>query len=216
MEKNMMFRKIFGALLCLLGIGVAIFTVNIGLRNQNALPVLVETPVTARQRLEQVLDSVCSGDYDTAGTMIYGDLSFGVDSLPEDPVSLMFWNAFQESLSYTLEGELYTTREGLAQKVRVTGLDFSSVTATLRERSQHLLEQRVADAEDMSEIYDENNEYREELVMSVLYEAAQAALAEDAEYPEKEIIVNVIYRQGQWWIVADDALLDAVSGGIAG
>ena len=168
------------------------------------------------QRLEQVLDSVCSGDYDTAGTMIYGDLSFGVDSLPEDPVSLMFWNAFQESLSYTLEGELYTTREGLAQKVRVTGLDFSSVTATLRERSQHLLEQRVADAEDMSEIYDENNEYREELVMSVLYEAAQAALAEDAEYPEKEIIVNVIYRQGQWWIVADDALLDAVSGGIAG
>jgi hypothetical protein len=216
MEKNMMFRKIFGALLCLLGIGVAIFTVNIGLRNQDALPVLVETPVTARQRLEQVLDSVCSGDYDTAGTMIYGDLSFGVDSLPEDPVSLMFWNAFQESLSYTLEGELYTTREGLAQKVRVTGLDFSSVTATLRERSQHLLEQRVADAEDMSEIYDENNEYREELVMSVLYEAAQAALAEDAEYPEKEIIVNVIYRQGQWWIVADDALLDAVSGGIAG
>ncbi len=212
----MMFRKIFGALLCLLGIGVAIFTVNIGLRNQNALPVLVETPVTARQRLEQVLDSVCSGDYDTAGTMIYGDLSFGVDSLPEDPVSLMFWNAFQESLSYTLEGELYTTREGLAQKVRVTGLDFSSVTATLRERSQQLLEQRVADAEDMSEIYDENNEYREELVMSVLYEAAQAALAEDAEYPEKEIIVNVIYRQGQWWIVADDALLDAVSGGIAG
>ena len=212
----MMFRKIFGALLCLLGIGVAIFTVNIGLRNQNALPVLVETPVTARQRLEQVLDSVCSGDYDTAGTMIYGDLSFGVGSLPEDPVSLMFWNAFQESLSYTLEGELYTTREGLAQKVRVTGLDFSSVTATLRERSQHLLEQRVADAEDMSEIYDENNEYREELVMSVLYEAAQAALAEDAEYPEKEIIVNVIYRQGQWWIVADDALLDAVSGGIAG
>ena len=212
----MMFRKIFGALLCLLGIGVAIFTVNIGLRNQDALPVLVETPVTARQRLEQVLDSVCSGDYDTAGTMIYGDLSFGVDSLPEDPVSLMFWNAFQESLSYTLEGELYTTREGLAQKVRVTGLDFSSVTATLRERSQHLLEQQVADAEDMSEIYDENNEYREELVMSVLYEAAQAALAEDAEYPEKEIIVNVIYRQGQWWIVADDALLDAVSGGIAG
>ena len=205
----MMFRKIFGALLCLLGIGVAIFTVNIGLRNQDALPVLVETPMTARQRLEQVLDSVCSGDYDTAGTMIYGDLSFGVDSLPEDPVSLMFWNAF-------LEGELYTTREGLAQKVRVTGLDFSSVTATLRERSQHLLEQRVADAEDMSEIYNENNEYREELVMSVLYEAAQAALAEDAEYPEKEIIVNVIYRQGQWWIVADDALLDAVSGGIAG
>lgn len=212
----MMFRKIFGALLCLLGIGVAIFAVDLGLRNQDALPVLVETPMTAQQRLEQALDSVCSGDYDAAGTMIYGDLSFGVDSLPEDPVSLMFWNEFQESLSYTLEGELYTTREGLAQKVRVTGLDFSSVTATLRERSRHLLEQRVADAEDMSEIYDENNEYREDLVMSVLHEAAQAALAEDVRYPEKEIIVNLIYRQGQWWIVADDALLDAVSGGIAG
>lgn len=211
-----MFRKIFGALLCVAGLVLAGFTVGVSLQNQDALPVLVETPAPAQERLEQVLDSVCSGDYDTAGTMIYGDFTFGVDSLPEDAVSLMFWNAFQESLSYTLDGALYTTRDGLAQKVKIKALDFSSVTDTLRERSQALLSKRVEDAEDMSEIYDENNEYREDLVMSVLYEAAQAALLEDAQYPEKEIIVNLIYRQGQWWIVADSALLDAISGGIVG
>ena len=212
----MMFRKIFGALLCAAGLVLAGFAVGISLQNQNALPVLVETPALAQERLEQVLDSVCSGDYDAAGGMIYGDFSFGVDALPEDPVSLMFWNAFQESLSYTLDGALYTTKDGLAQRVKIKALDFASVTATLRERSQALLSKRVEDAEDMSEIYDENHEYREDLVMDILFEAAQAALEEDAQYPEKEIIVNLIYRQGQWWIVADSTLLQAISGGIVG
>ena len=76
------------------------------------------------------------------------------------------------------------------------------------------LEQRVLDAVDVSEIYDENNEYREDFVMSVLKDAVADALEEDAKKMTVELTVNLSYQNGKWWVVADEALLDAISGGI--
>lgn len=93
-------------------------------------------------------------------------------------------------------------------------MDSASVTANLRERSQALLNQRVEEAEDVSEIYDENNEYRESVVMEALQEAVKAALQEDAETVTVSLTVNLKYQNGTWWVVVDNALLDAFSGGI--
>ena len=77
-----------------------------------------------------------------------------------------------------------------------------------------MLEKRVEEAADISEVYDENNEYREEFVMDVLYEAARQALEEDAVTRTVELTIQLVYSEGQWWVVADSALLDAISGGI--
>ena len=96
----------------------------------------------------------------------------------------------------------------------VTCLDLNSVTGSLRERSQALLEERIANTTDLTEIYDENNDYREDVVMEVLYEAAREALAEDAVMVTVELTVNLKYQDGKWWVVADKALLDAISGGV--
>lgn len=88
------------------------------------------------------------------------------------------------------------------------------MTVNLKERSQTLLEQRVAEAVDVSEIYDENNEYREDFVMAVLRSAVEDALKEDARKMTVELTVKLSYQDGSWWVVADEALLDAISGGI--
>lgn len=93
-------------------------------------------------------------------------------------------------------------------------MDVTSVTVNLKERSQTLLEQRVAEAVDVSEIYDENNEYREDFVMAVLRSAVEDALKEDARKMTVELTVKLSYQDGSWWVVADEALLDAISGGI--
>jgi hypothetical protein len=66
----------------------------------------------------------------------------------------------------------------------------------------------------VSEIYDENNEYREDFVMNVLYDATVAVLEENAKKQTCEVTVNLSYQDGNWWVVADEALLDAISGGI--
>ena len=146
--------------------------------------------------------------------MILGNPKLGVDRDPADAVGIMIWDAFVESYTYELVGESYATDSGIAQNVKVSYLKISSVTKNLRERSQTLLEERVAAAEDVSEIYDENNDYKESFVMEVLKDATQDALAEDAEMTSAEFTINMVYRNGKWMIVSDNALLTAISGEI--
>ena len=49
--------------------------------------------------------------------------------------------------------------------------------------------------------------------MEALQEALQAALAEDAKTTTVTLTVNLKNQNGQWWVVADNALLDAFAGG---
>lgn len=208
------FTRILSALFGVFGIAIAAAAVYVSFYSIHAAPVLVKQPDAAEIQVVRMLDSVCDGDFDAAGNMMQGTPNLGVDRPASDEVGVLIWDAFLESLSYEVAGDCYATDSGVAQDIRFTCLDVQSVTATLRERSQNLLEQRVAEAEDISEVYDENNNYREDVVMDVLYDAAQAALEEDAQTQTVEVTVNLVYDQGQWWIVPDDALLKAISGGI--
>ena len=72
----------------------------------------------------------------------------------------------------------------------------------------------MADAYDVSDIYDENNEYREDFVMDVLYDAVVDALEEDAREMTVELTVNLGYQDGKWWVIGDETLMNAISGGI--
>lgn len=207
-------KKFLAVILFLLGIGTAAATLSLGARFMDSKPMLLTPPDVARSKVIMLMNAVCDGDYEEASKSIYGTPDLGVDREPESEVGGLIWNAFRVSISYELLGECYTTDQGLAQDVVITCMDISSVTEHLRERSQGLLEQRVAEAADVSEIYDENNEYREEFVMDVLYDAVVDALAEDAREMTVELTVNLIHHNGKWWVVADEALLNAISGGI--
>lgn len=210
----MMIKKIFAALFAVAGICSAAATIYIGMNYTDRDPQLLTPPTMAESKLVTMMDAVCSGDYEQASQLILGNPSLGVDREAADPVGVLIWDAFQESLSYELVGECYTTEDGLAQNVTVTSLDIESVTEHLRARSQALLEQRVQEAEDTSDVYDENNEYREDFVMEVLYDAAVQALEEDAAEKTVNLTIKLSYSDGDWWVIADSALLDAISGGI--
>ena len=206
--------KIIAALFGVAGVCAAALCVHLAFENRNAIPVLVEQPESARDQVEIMMEAVSRNDYAAASEVIQGNPVFGADRAPADAVSGLIWDAFVESVSYELVGDLYATDSGVAQNIKVTTLDMGSVTANLKERSEELLEQRVADAEDPDEVYDENNEYREDFVMQVLYDAAVEALKADAKMMEHEVIINMIYENGAWLIVPDSSLLNAISGGV--
>ena len=207
-------KKFLAVIFALVGICTAAAAVWLSTQVMDSKPILLTPPDAARSELVALMDAVCDGDYAAASQSIYGTPNLGVDREAGSEVGILIWNAFSSSMSYELKGDCYTTDQGLAQDVQITCLDISSVTANLKERSQTMLEERVAEAEDVSEIYDENNEYREELVMDVLYKAVEDALVEDARSMHMEITVNLVYRDGKWWALADEALLNAISGGI--
>lgn len=204
---------VLSAALLLAGIAAGTLTVHISLQYRQEKPILLEQPEAAIAQVTGMMDAVCEGDYDNASTYLLGTPSLGVAEKPENIVGAMLWDAFLDSTEYQLTGDCYTTDVGVAQNISFTYLDTASVTANLRQRAEELLNRRVEEAEDVSEIYDENNDYKEEIVIEALQEAVEAALLEDAKTVTVTLTVNLKHQNGQWWVVVDNALLDAFSGG---
>lgn len=204
------FSGIFG----LLGFVIAVGGVYLALSNRDAAPVLKQQPEAARSQVITMLDALCAADYDTVSACLYGNPALGMDREAQDAVGRLFWDALADSFRYEIRGDFHATDSGVAMDIRISALDIDSVTVNLRQRAQTLLQQRIAEAEDTSEIYDENNDYREDFVMDALQDAARAALKEDAADISWEITLNLIYEDGQWWIMPEPQLLQAISGGI--
>ena len=208
--------RFFSAIFALLGIAAASLGVYLALTHIYSAPELLEEPATARQQVQTMFDALCEGDYDTVSACLYGQPRFGMDREAADPVGRLFWNAVTESFSWESRGDFHATDSGVSLAVAVCAVDIDSLTRNLRDRAQTLLEERVQAAENTGEIYDENNEYRTEFVMAVLHDAAADALEEDAEMIRWELTLNLIYENGQWWIMPEPELLEALSGGILG
>lgn len=206
----------FSSLFGLMGTILAVGTVCISLWARNAEPVLLSAPKAAVERLETVLDAVCRGDYETAGSLIQGNPDLGVDRQPTDAVGVLLWDAFADSMAYSMKGTCYATDSGVAQDVEFTSLNISAVTGALGQEAQTLLAQRVECAEGPEQVYDENGEYRADFAMEVLLDAAEQILLKEPEYTTQTVTLHLVYEQGQWWVVPDAALLAAISGGITG
>lgn len=205
--------KVLALVFAVLALCAAAAGVYLSLRYMNAEPVLVQAPEEARQRAVALMDAVCAGDYDNVSIQLYGQPELGLDREPGDTVGKLFWDALEDSRSYSVVRDCYATGDGIAMDVVLESMDMDSVTKNLRQRAQTLLEQRVAQAEDTSEIYAEGGEYREDFVMEVLEDAAREALEEDAVSIRWELTLYFIYDEGRWWIRPDGALLTAISGG---
>lgn len=209
-----MIKKILSLIFVIIGIAAAVAAVNLSMENKNADPVLLTPPEEAKLRVVGLMDAVCSGDFAAASTYLQGQPDLGVDREASDPVGVLIWNAFCDSMSYELVGDCYGTEEGLAQNVKLSCMDITSVTSVLKDRSQTMLEKRVEEAENLDDVYDDKLQYREDFVMSVLYDAAAEAVKKDAATMTMDLTVNMIYQNETWWIIADRNLLDAISGGI--
>ncbi len=214
MKRKRAVSRIFAALFALAGLTLGTMGIRLALTSVQAGPVLVQVPETARERVTAMLDLACAGDFEGAGSLMQGSPSLGAARDPADPAGKVLWDAFVESLSYELVGQLYATDSGVAQDVTITALVPDSVTGGLRGRTQTLLQQRLEEAEDVSQIYDENNNFREDVVLDALLEATRQAVAEDGTTQTVQVTVELIYLEGQWWIVVTEDLLRALSGGI--
>lgn len=215
MGENMKITKVFSAIFAVLAAVLAAATLLVTVRAMNSTPVLLQASQDALGTVDILMEAVAEGNYNEAGAVMYGMPDLGVHEAA-DEVGQLVWDSFVSSISYELVGDFHATDSGLAQNVKITSLDMKGVAAKLGVYAESLLTKRVEEAEDMDQVYDENNEYREDFVMSVLLDAAKKALEEDAVYNEQEITLNLVFKQGQWWVMPEQPLLSAISGGISG
>lgn len=201
---------LFGLLTVVLT-GLAIW---IALHFQNVPAMILRKPEEAVHTADAVMTAVCEGRYTEAAALMYGNPDLGVDRPASSEVGNIIWEAFQDSTTYELQGDCYAAEQYVCQDVTFRYLDMSSITNALDEHAQALLTARVEQAQDTTQIYDENNEYREAVVNEVLQEATKLALRQNAQYLETSLTLKLTHSDGQWWVVLDQPLLDAISGGI--
>lgn len=163
---------------------------------------------------EELMYRICQGDYAGASACCRGNPVLDPD--PRTGTEKQLWQAFSDSLEYTLAGSSYATAQGVAQDVTFRSLLLPGVTRNLRQRAESLLEKRVAEAKTMAEVYDEDLSYREDFLQAVLSDAVAEAIEEDGCSLEQTLTLQLTCDRGRWQVMPDAAWMNAVCGGIPG
>ena len=210
----MKFLKVISGIFALGAVAAVVLTLGVTARALNSSPKILEVPADAAEKVVGLMDAVSDGDYARASGCLLGNPSLGVDREPDSDVGKAVWNAFTDSFTYTLEGDLYATDTGLAQNVRVSFLELDSITTGLNERAQELLKQRVEEADRLQDVYDETYGYRSEVINEVLLQDVEEALQTRAQTTAVELTLNLVYQDDHWWVSPANDLLNAISGNI--
>lgn len=211
MKKQRITAAIFGAL----GGVLAAAVLTICLTQRGAAPRLVRYPQEAEDCARALLAHLNAGDYDGASQYIYGCPALDAAGQWDSDACRVIWDAFAASLDGTPEGKCYAASDGLALDVTVRSLDLSQVLDGMGQAAPALLEEQVARAANMNQVYDDAHEYREDFVQALLLQAAEDGLAQAAPVA-RPLTLRLLRDRGQWWVLPDQALLRAVSGGLLG
>ena len=211
-------RKIqsLSLLFAVIGICILAFTTLFCLSFLNAPPIMVNVPDAALECSEALMEALRTGDYDTASAHISGQPDLGLDREPEEESGKIIWNAFSESFQYEFTGECYATPTGMAQTVMITTLDLNKISSKLPQRMDDLLNEKMTTSATMSEVYDAKGNFRQDMIQQLLLQAISEILEEDAATITRGVSLNLVYENSQWWVTLDQALLQAISGGVTG
>ena len=211
----MKIAKFFAGIFAALGAVLMVGTIGLSLMSLDAPARVGKVPEAVTNLSQTLMDAVSGGDFASAGALMYGQPDLGAGQGSTDAVETMLWEAFTDSIQYEFTGACYVTETGFARDASITTLDIATAADAIAEQARALLTQRVENAQEMEELYDEENNFREELIQEVLLEGARQALQEHGQTVTTQVTLRFLYRDGQWWAVPDQALLKAISGGVA-
>ena len=133
---------------------------------------------------------------------------------PDESRSALLWNAQQGCWQFETSPELEDAGAGLGKKAWVTAPDLSLAREQILSLVQSRLEQALDAAELKSEVYDQEGNYKEELVFAFLEEALAEVAADLTPYCRtRELTVKLSYIDGQWRVLAEGELISALTGG---
>ncbi len=168
---------------------------------------------TPQNKVIHFFDSMLSGDIKEAER----DLStprqlITIPSGDGAPDSL-YYDALLSSFSYTLTGPAVMDKTHAEQEVSFTYLDLDSLPEPIRENVLKKLELFV-DERKKSEVYDENDDYRPEILDEAYADSVATVLKNASDhYTSTTLTLSLDYTDGSWFIDPDDAMLLAFSGG---
>ena len=208
----MKIARFFAYLFACIGMVLLLGSMGFLLLNRNADVKIQELPQEAISRADAFAQVLNEGDLEKASQMIYGQPDLGVAGSPEELQTAAVWEAFVSSLSFEYTGQWQYADQALFREASVSSMNVSAFLENLPGLAQALVNQKIASAEELTEVYDESGSFREELVDGILQQAVQQTLSQNTDVITREVTVKFVKRDGAWWLVPDQALLHALSG----
>lgn len=177
-----------------------------------AEPVILREPEKARQCAEEFLQAVNDGSLAEAADYLPDPSALGEVPEDADPIAGLVWDTYRTQLDAELVSGLYTTADGLCMDMELTALDVDDVVEKIGTLAVERMQERVAAASDMSELYGDDGQYRPELVDDVLQQAALETLMCDLPTVTTSITLHLTQSGEAWKVIPDRALINALSG----
>ena len=175
-------------------------------------PMLLTSTEDAEARTELLMESVCSANYTSAGEVLHGKPELQWNTVTSSPLSTQLWQAYTSSMTYEFSGPCYSTESGIFRDVTVTALDISALSPKIQERFDLLMEPYLAESKRNSDIYDENGIMRQDFTANLLYQAIDEILGEDIVPVDRQITLELVFDDGQWWVVPSKPLMEIIVG----
>lgn len=211
----MKIAKILSVFFALVAVAIMAVTAAAYVRFHQTPP-MIQTPVEdAEAKAEMLMEAICQGDYAVAGECLYGNPALQWNQETASELGAALWEAYNSTLSYEFAGPCYGTGSGIYRDVTVTALDISALRPKIQERFEILMEPYLADAQYDSEAFDENGALRQEFAAEKLQKAVEQVLWLDNEFASRQITLELVYQNGQWWVMPTQNLVDIVSGAVA-
>ncbi|MBE6754321.1 MAG: hypothetical protein E7559_08255 [Ruminococcaceae bacterium] len=201
---------LFGLLTAL----VVILAAFLGITQRSTMPHSCSDIDDPSMSVVSFFDSLCAENVSACDALISGYSSLGLAAEPKDEVGKKLHSQLLESYEYTLIGSPRLEGTVYVQTVDFRYFDIPSTADTLNELSQDRLAYRIHTMAP-DEIYDENGNYREDVVNLAFSEATDILLENPEQfYKTRQIDVALMIEDSQWKIVIDDDLKYVLLGGV--
>ena len=162
---------------------------------------------------QSVLRALDDGDLSKVEEYFYGKPTLGLEREPATAEGKQIWNAYRDSITVTTDGYCYGEGTNIYQTAKVTAMDITGTLSQWDKGAGELLKQKIDAAEDPAVLLDEGGDVPRTLKDELRGQALTQALA-DAKTVTTQITFQLIEKDGQWWAVPDQAMLDVLSGGL--
>ena len=205
--------KVFAMVFAVLGLVLMLGTAGLCFASLDA-PVKLKNMEYAQDCAREVMEAIADGDFDAASELLYYHPDLGTGRTLTGEAAAV-WEIFKNGISYEFTSACYAVSNHIYMDAVVTVPDIASITDSLESHARSLLNDRISAATEMSELYDDAHNFRQELIDEVMARAVELALAETPEKLSFETTLELVREGKQWYVAPDRALLNALTGGLA-
>ena len=208
----MKISKLASVVFAVVGTVLLVGSIAVSFVALNSQTKAIEPTEEAKARAREVLYAL-EYDFEALEGFLYGKPSLGLDRQPATAEGRKLWDAYIGSIAVTADEGCFGRGANIYQSAQVTHMDIAQTLSGLDKRAGELLKKKLDAQEDHFALLGEDGQIPQTLKDELRTQAFREAL-EEQKTVTTQITFQLIEKDGQWWILPDQAMLDILSGGL--